>query len=84
MIEQLNQIFESGLYLQLHKAGLMPSKISNYRDYYLYVDAQIKTRGLSKRKAILEASVIYGIDERIIWRALKALGHKSARPKKSN
>ena len=74
MIEQLNALFESGLYAKMLKAGLMPVKISTYRDYYLYVDAQVKTRKVSKTQAVKETAAFYNTEERSVWRALKAIG----------
>lgn len=73
MITELNQLFESGLFAKLHKAGLMPSKISTYRDYYLYVDAQMRAKHINKTAAVKECAVFYQIDERAVWRAICAI-----------
>lgn len=73
MLQILNTLFETGVFDQLYKAGLISSKLSTYRDIYLYVDAQMKTRGLCKEQAVVAASVQFDVDRRTIYRALAAL-----------
>lgn len=73
MLQLLNTLFETGVYDQLYKAGLVSAKLSSYRDIYLYVDAQIKTRGIGKEQAALEAEVIFKISRRTVYRALSAI-----------
>jgi len=73
MQELLNSLFDTGLYAKLLKVGLVSPKISTYRDYYLYVDAQITARGISKTKAFKEAAGFYNVDESTIRRAYNSL-----------
>jgi hypothetical protein len=51
---------------------LTTAKVFIYREIYLWVHAQLQTRSISKRLAVLEASVKFSKDERTIWRALES------------
>lgn len=73
MLQILNTLFETGVFDQLYKAGLISSKLSIYRDIYLYVDAQMKTRGIGKEQAVIEASVTFNCSRPTIYRALSSL-----------
>lgn len=69
-INLANALFDDGVFSELYKAGFITEKIFSYREIYLWVHAQIQTRGLTKNKAVLEAEVKFGKEERTIWRAL--------------
>jgi hypothetical protein len=71
-IKLANTLFDDGIFSELFKAGFITAKVFLYREIYLWVHAQIKTRGLSKRQSVLEASVKFDKDERTIWRALES------------
>lgn len=73
MQELLNELFKTGLYVKLLKVGLVSPKIATYRDYFLYVDAQIRTRGIAKTKAFKEAAGFYNVDEKTIRTAYNSL-----------
>ncbi|HVW14926.1 MAG TPA: hypothetical protein VHB54_13915 [Mucilaginibacter sp.] len=65
-----NTLFNDGIFSEMYKAGFITDKIFIYREMYLWVHAQIQTRGISKNQAVLEAGGKFGRDERTIWRAL--------------
>ena len=67
-----NQLFDQGIFAELYKAGFINAKLFTYREIYLWVHAQMQTRGLSKNQAVLEAEVKFNKDERTIWRALNS------------
>lgn len=71
-IQLANTLFDNGVFAALYKAGFITTKISHYREIYLWVHAQIQTRGISKNHAVLEAEAKFGKDERTIWRALNS------------
>lgn len=70
-IKLANTLFDDGIFSELFKAGFITAKVFLYREIYLWVHAQIKTRALSKRQSVLEASIKFDKDERTIWRALE-------------
>jgi len=67
-----NALFNDGIFSEMYKAGFITSKIFNYREIYLWVQAQIQTRGITKNQAVLEAGGKFNRDERTIWRALNS------------
>ncbi|MCJ8208663.1 hypothetical protein MUY27_03020 [Mucilaginibacter sp. RS28] len=69
-INLANALFDDGVFSELYKAGFITEKVFTYREIYLWVHAQMQTRGLTKNKAVLEAEVKFNKDERTIWRAL--------------
>lgn len=69
-INLANALFDDGVFSELYKAGFITEKIFSYREIYLWVHAQMQTRKLTKNKAVLEAEVKFGKEERTIWRAL--------------
>jgi len=69
-INLANALFDDGVFSELYKAGFLPEKIFTYRDIYLWVQAQMQTRGLTKYQAVLEAEVKFDKDKRTVWRAL--------------
>ena len=71
-IQLANTLFDDGVFSTLYKAGFITTKIFTYREIYLWVQAQMKTRRVSKNQAVLEAEVKFGKDERTIWRALNS------------
>ena len=75
-IQLANTLFDDGVFSALYKAGFITTKVFTYREIYLWVQAQIKTRGISKRQAVLEAEVKFQKDERTVWRAINAFEEK--------
>ena len=71
-IKTANILFDDGTFSTLYKAGFITAKVFIYREIYLWVHAQLQTRTISKRQAVLEASVKFSKDERTIWRALES------------
>lgn len=56
-IKIANILFNEGIFTELYKAGFINTKLFTYREIYLWIQAQIKTRGINKRQAVLEAEV---------------------------
>ncbi|MFD0792768.1 hypothetical protein ACFQZX_04025 [Mucilaginibacter litoreus] len=71
-IQLANNLFDEGALTALYKAGFITTKVFTYREIYLWVNAQIQTRGISKNQAVLEAELKFDKDERTIWRALNS------------
>ncbi|UEG54542.1 hypothetical protein LLH06_06155 [Mucilaginibacter daejeonensis] len=71
-IETVNALFNNGTFSEMYRSGFITDKIFTYREIYLWVNIQINTRGVTKNKAVLEAEVKFGKDERTIWRALNS------------
>jgi hypothetical protein len=71
-ITTANQLFNSGALSEMFKAGFISPKIFTYREIYLWVEAQMECRGLSKNKAVFEAQGHFKKDERTIWRAVNS------------
>ena len=71
-IKLANTLFDDGVFSALYKAGFITAKVFTYREIYLWINAQIKIRGLSKRQAVLEAEIKFAKDERTVWRALNS------------
>lgn len=65
-------LFDEGIMSALYKAGFIGPKVFEYRDIYMWVDVQIKVRGISKTQAALEAEVKFNKGRTAIWRALKS------------
>ena len=60
----------------MYKAGFITYKVFLYREIYLWVQAQIKTRQITKTHAVTEAQGKFNKDERTIWRALNSFNEK--------
>jgi len=75
-IQLANTLFDEGTFTQMYKAGFITAKVFLYREIYLWIQAQIKTRGISKRRAAFEAGLKFAKDERTIWRALNSFNEK--------
>ena len=71
-IKLANTLFDEGIFSAMYKAGFINAKIFVYREIYLWVQAQVKARGINKNQAVLEAEVKFMKDERTIWRALNS------------
>jgi hypothetical protein len=69
-INLANSLFNDGIFSEMYKAGFITDKIFIYREIYLWVQAQMKSRGISKHRAVLEAGGKFNRDERTVWRAL--------------
>jgi hypothetical protein len=69
-IKIANTLFDEGILSAMYKAGFINTKVFVYREIYLWVQAQVKTRGITKNQAVLEAEIKFEKDERTIWRAL--------------
>lgn len=73
----LKTLFDDGIMSALYKAGFISSKAFRDRDIHLWVDAQVKTRNVSKYKAIIEASYKFKVSEDTVKRAVKAFKEDS-------
>jgi hypothetical protein len=71
-IKIANTLFDDGVFSAMYKAGFITTKVFAYHEIYLWVHAQLKTRGVTKNQAVLEAEVKFMKDERTIWRALNS------------
>lgn len=71
-IKLANTLFDEGIFSAMFKAGFITTKVFTYREIYLWVQAQVKTRSITKNQAVLEAEVKFEKDERTIWRALNS------------
>ena len=71
-ITTANTLFEEGTFTAMYKAGFITYKVFLYREIYLWVQAQIKTRHITKSHAVTEAQGKFNKDERTIWRALNS------------
>ena len=71
-IKVANALFDDGTFTEMYKAGFISEKVFIYREIFLWVDAQVKTRKISKNKAVLEAEILFQKDERTIWKAVKS------------
>ena len=71
-IKIANTLFDDGIFSEMYKAGFITSKIFTYREIYLWVQAQMKVRSITKNQAVLEAGGKFKKDERTIWRALNS------------
>lgn len=71
-IKLANTLFDDGIFSSLYKSGFITTKVFVYREIYLWVQAQIIARGITKNQAVLEAEVKFMKDERTIWRALNS------------
>ncbi|WP_342644633.1 hypothetical protein [Mucilaginibacter sp. CSA2-8R] len=69
-IQTANSLFDNGTLADLYKAGFLSEKIFLYREIYLWINAQIFARGISKNRAVFEAQEFFDRDQRTIWRAL--------------
>jgi hypothetical protein len=76
-INLANTLFDDGIFSTMYKAGFITTKVFVYREIYLWVQAQVKTRGISRNQAVLEAEIKFNKDERTIWRALNCFDDKS-------
>ena len=71
-IQLANTLFDDGIFSALYKAGFITAKVFTYREIYLWVQAQMKIRGICKHQAVIEAEMKFDKDERTIWRALNS------------
>ena len=71
-IKLANTLFDEGIFSAMYKAGFITTKIFIYREIFLWVQAQVQTRGINKNQAVLEAEIKFMKDERTIWRALNS------------
>jgi len=71
-IRVANALFDDGTFTEMYKAGFITTKVFVYREIYLWIDAQMKSRGISKNQAILEAEIKFRKDESTIWRAVRS------------
>jgi len=69
-IQTANNLFDNGTLTDLYKAGFLTDKIFLYREIYLWINAQMIVRGITKNRAVLEAEAFFNRDERTIWRAV--------------
>jgi hypothetical protein len=71
-----NTLFDDGIFSEMYKAGFITDKVFLYREIYLWITAQIQTRGISKSQAAKEAVSRFDKDERTVWRALNCFEEK--------
>jgi hypothetical protein len=71
-IKLANSLFDEGIFSAMYKAGFITTKVFIYREIFLWVQAQVKARGITKNQAVLEAEIKFMKDERTIWRALNS------------
>ena len=71
-IKTANALFNEGIFSELYKAGFVTNKLFTYREIYLWVQAQMQVRGITKNQAVIEAQWKFEKDERTIWRALNS------------
>lgn len=71
-IKLANKLFDDGIFSEMYKAGFITYKVFIYREIYLWVQAQMQARSLTKRQAVLEAGGKFDKDERTVWRALNS------------
>ena len=69
-IHLANTLFDDGIFSEMYKAGFITDKVFIYREIYLWIQAQVKARGISRNQAVLEAGGKFNRDERTIWRVL--------------
>ncbi|TSD67596.1 hypothetical protein FFF34_009455 [Inquilinus sp. KBS0705] len=69
-IQLANTLFDEGVFSAMYKAGFITTKVFLYREIFLWINAQMQTRGLTKYQAVLEAELKFDKDKRTIWRAL--------------
>jgi len=77
-IKLANTLFDDGVFSAMYKAGFITTKVFIYREIYLWVEAQLKTRGLCKSQAVLEAGLKFMKDERTVWRALNSFEEENS------
>lgn len=65
-------LFNNGTMSELYKAGFIGTKPFLYRDIFLWVDMQMKVKGVCKTAAVMEASIKFNKSEVTIWSALKS------------
>ncbi len=75
-IKLANTLFDEGIFSAMYKAGFITTKVFIYREIFLWVQAQVKARGITKNQAVLEAEIKFTKDERTIWRALNSFEEK--------
>lgn len=69
-IKLANTLFDEGIFSALYKSGFITAKVFTYREIYLWVQAQMQIRDVTKREAVVEAGRKFGKDQRTVWRAL--------------
>jgi len=69
-IINLNKLHDEGTLGELYKAGFLSPKIFMYREIYLWVDAQCRTRNISQEKAIEEAQIKFDRGRTSICKAI--------------
>ena len=71
-IKLANTLYNEGVLSAMYKAGFITAKVFTYREIYLWINAQMQTRSITKRQAVLEAGGKFNKDERTIWRVLNS------------
>ncbi|MDB5158472.1 MAG: hypothetical protein JWR50_3179 [Mucilaginibacter sp.] len=69
-IKIANKLYDEGILTELFKAGFVSAKIFDYREIYLWVDAQCKSRHISQEKAVLEAQLMFKKSRPTIYKAI--------------
>jgi hypothetical protein len=71
-IKIANTLFDDGTFSAMYKAGFITDKVFLYREIYLWIQAQLQTRRITKSQAAKEAVSKFDKDERTVWRALNS------------
>ncbi len=69
-INKAIELHDNGTLTALYKAGFISDKIFTYLEIYLWIDMQMKVRGITKNQAVLEAEIKFKKGEASIWRAI--------------
>jgi hypothetical protein len=75
-IKLANALFDEGVFSDMYKAGFITDKVFFYREIYLWIQAQLKTRRITKSQVVKEAVSKFDKDERTVWRALNCFEEK--------
>jgi len=70
-IKTANVLYDNGTFSDMYQSGFITNKVFTYREIYLWVDLQMRIRGIRKNKAVGEAVIKFGQCELTIWRALR-------------
>lgn len=64
-------LIDDELLIQMYKDGFLSYKFFEHRAIFFWCDAQMQTRGITKRKAVIEAMEKFDKSSDTIWRALR-------------
>ena len=64
-------LIDDELLTQLYKDGFLSYKFFEHRAIFFWVDAQIQSRGITKRRAVFEATLKFEKSSDTVWRAMR-------------